>query len=995
MPPNNIGAATASHPSGMRRRGGAGHKTLSTLIVGALSLGMVSFGSLSAQAADTESVSTAVIPALHEWTDTDGTTSLTATSRIVFDAAQGMDHAVAYGDDINLTKQTVSDLARGFAADLAKVNGLKLAIATGTPRTGDIVLTLVDTKGSPEDTASEGYNLTIEDGKVSITANTTAGLYYGTRTVMQSLSVNENHKALANGYGIDKPDAQIRMNHIDVSREYWEPQSVYDNIVQMGWTKQNMLKLHFDDAEAFRLDSPKFPGLGEKGWSYDEAQIRKFVELGKAHNVTIIPGFEFPAHVSAKASYFHIGMDSGPLDVEWGYGPRDTGATLENTCPAQAATYGHLRPDFTLNFMNEKAMRYSKMVLDEFVPWFDSPYVHIGGDEVPPNLANVAISPLPSACPALRTWLEDPNNPLRTSASTVTVADVEAWFINELDDHLNAMGKETIVFNGFENTNQGNHPNQTVRDRVIVQWWTGSGTPSTTRLEPYRTIVGNNGGSYYLVTPRGTYPNPAIYTSASILDSPTQTTPRTMGMSSFVWGDDGGWYQGQYIEQIYYLQRAMIAARSWNKSIPNETLAQFKVRLNAVGPAPSYVGAIDIKPTTHGRPIHDWVGNRQEFPPGTFDAHSGAHRRGLYEKCGLSGMTPLTSGLSRVNDPVKGNVPVMGSGHFNLGAPEIYGAWTLSATLMVPTTAAASVPILDSRNWGAEKLVNGRLVIVPQTSVSFSLPTSREVGITDAGVARSFGVEAPRGVWVQIVFVTDGTTTKLYFDGELQGTINYSVKLPRAMMGLASTVRFHSMQIYAQALTDAQVKEQVTKVPQVACQPLVGKSFDQDLEVTVKPGKLTLEVPRTQTVNFGSVTLTGSDQFSTAALNSAIVNDARGTNEGWTLTGAVTDFTGDENARKILGGNLGWSPWATVDPLNDEGLIHEVPTGPAVNNGAVAPGSAVAPAQNDGLSVPKTLCSGSVGYSTGRFTCGADLRLGIPWSTPADHYVGVLTLTLI
>ena len=994
MSPISVGAAPTSHPSGMRRRGGTGRKTLSALIVGALSLGMVGFGSLSAQAADTVSVKAAVIPALKAWTDTSGTTELTEASRVVFDASQAFDHAVAYADDVNLTKQTLGDLARGFAADLAKVNGLRLAVATGTPRVGDIALALVDTKDSAEDTASEGYNLTIEDGKVSIAANTTAGLYYGTRTVLQSLTVNENHKALANGFGIDKPDVAIRMNHIDVSREYWEPQSIYDNIVQMGWTKQNMLKLHFDDAEAFRLDSPKFPGLGEKGWSYDEAQIRKFVELGKAHNVTIIPGFEFPAHVSAKASYFHIGMDSGPLDVPWGYGTRDTGATADNTCPSQSATYSHLRADFTLNFMNEKAMRYSKMMLDEFVPWFDSPYVHIGGDEVPPNLANVATAALPTACPALRAWLTDPANPLRTSTSNVTVGDVEAWFINELDDHLKGMGRETIVFNGFENTNSGNHPNQTVRDRVIVQWWTGSGATATTRLAPYRNIIGNNGTSYYLVTARQTYPSNTIYTAASPFNSTTQSTSKSIGLSSFVWGDDAGWYQGQFIEQVYYMQRAIIAARSWNTSVPSENLAQFKTRLDAIGTAPGYVGIINVKPTTHGRPIHDWVGNYEDFPPGTFDAHSGNNRRGLYERCGLSGMTPLSSGLTRTNDAVKGNVPVMGSGAFHFGAPEIYGPWTLSATLMVPTAAAASVPILDSRSW-QEKVVNGRLVIVPQSSVSFSLPTSREVGITDAGTARSFGVQAPRGVWIQLVFVSDGSTTKLYFDGELQGSINYSVKLPRAIMNLASTVRFHSMQIYAQALTDAQVKEQVTKVPQVACQPLVGTGLNQDLEVTVNPGELTLEVPSTQTVNLGSVTLTGSDQFVNAAMNSAIVNDARGSNEGWTLTGAVTDFTGDAQGRRILGANLGWSPWTTVDPLNDEGLVHEVPTGPAVNTGAVVAGPVVAPAVNDGLSVPKTLCLGSVGYSTGRFTCGADLKLGIPWSTPADHYVAVLTLTLI
>ena len=167
---------------------------------------------------------------------------------------------------------------------------------------------------------------------------------------------------------------------------------------------------------------------------------------------------------------------------------------------------------------------------------------------------------------------------------------------------------------------------------------------------------------------------------------------------------------------------------------------------------------------------------------------------------------------------------------------------------------------------------------------------------------------------------------------------------------------------------------------------------EDELEISIGGGGLTLAVPSNPTVSFGSVDLTGGDVFTEKWSNWALVGDARGTDEGWTLVGVASDFVGDASGARILAANLGWSPFAQVRPIVDDGLVPDVPF---LTTPTVVAGPVVAPAQDAGLSTPKVLCSGDLGASTGQFDCVAYLKLGIPWSTAADHFTSVLTLTLI
>ncbi|MHB1880185.1 MAG: Ig-like domain-containing protein [Acidimicrobiales bacterium] len=157
------------------------------------------------------------------------------------------------------------------------------------------------------------------------------------------------------------------------------------------------------------------------------------------------------------------------------------------------------------------------------------------------------------------------------------------------------------------------------------------------------------------------------------------------------------------------------------------------------------------------------------------------------------------------------------------------------------------------------------------------------------------------------------------------------------------------------------------------------------------------------------LTLDGQPQSACGQLAPVTVINDGGVDQGWSLTGQVSDFV-DPSAGSsvscnvptsyvnvcIPGGNLGWTPEASVNA--------SLPTSPAqVIPGAVidpasvfAPGTAVSPPH--GLSsAPQMLCQAPAGASLGSFSCGAGIVLPVPASAAAPSlpgYQATLTLTL-
>ncbi|WP_240662474.1 family 20 glycosylhydrolase [Streptomyces sp. WAC 06738] len=412
-------------------------------------------------------------------------------------------------------RQTEQELARQLRAGIEAVTGLRLPVSSGPkePRPGDIHLRLTDDAGL----GAEGYRFDSADA-IRIEAASTHGLFYGTRTLLQTLRADSSHRAVPRARSTDVPTQQVRMVQLDAGRKYWEMDYLENLIRRMGDMKLNTLFLHQSDSEGFRLSSPKFPGLADREHSYTRADIERLKALAARHHVQVMPGIDVPGHATVISEAFGIGFGTEP-----------------DPCTG-AHTHSHLTPDWIIDITDRRAIRKTKEIVAEFSGWFDAPLFSVGADELPGQLEQ---------CPRVQRHLAgDPG--------VSTLGDLLNRYINDLDDVVTAHGKRTAIYNGSEHMEA---PQQRVHSSVVFLTWEGTGS------EP--VIPGHDEiaiGPFY-VTPNNyhnLYPDePWMYARWV-----PNTAPDMLGSGLTNWADYNFWAEDAYFEQKMAAPRALLADRT-------------------------------------------------------------------------------------------------------------------------------------------------------------------------------------------------------------------------------------------------------------------------------------------------------------------------------------------------------------------------------------------------------------------------------------------------
>ncbi|MEV6299994.1 hypothetical protein AB0M02_11390 [Actinoplanes sp. NPDC051861] len=150
-----------------------------------------------------------------------------------------------------------------------------------------------------------------------------------------------------------------------------------------------------------------------------------------------------------------------------------------------------------------------------------------------------------------------------------------------------------------------------------------------------------------------------------------------------------------------------------------------------------------------------------------------------------------------------------------------------------------------------------------------------------------------------------------------------------------------------------------------------------ELTQTVNAGALSMSRGNgTSVVAFRGVTVSTSEQTATGTLPAINVTDLRGGTYGWSLTAAVTDFTG------VPIGSIGkdaltWKPACTAHA----GVTNAVVAAPGTDGSKVDQATLCsAPAETDGTG--------------GSFDASAELALAVPANQFAGKYTATLTITL-
>lgn len=240
-----------------------------------------------------------VIPSLREWHGDDGNFVLTAKSRIVVDPK--------YASVLN-------PMAKIFQNDLAEQYKIKPAILSGTPKAGDIFISL---NGNKEELSTEGYSLSIKD-YVSINAAQYKGAFWGTRTLLQLLERDPKHCFLPKGISRDYPKYEVRGFMLDVGRKYFKIDFLQDFVKLMSYYKISDFQLHLSDNgfvkqfnndwdstySGFRLENERYPQLPTKGEYYTKKEFIDLQILAENYGVNIIPEIDVPAHSLAISKAF-------------------------------------------------------------------------------------------------------------------------------------------------------------------------------------------------------------------------------------------------------------------------------------------------------------------------------------------------------------------------------------------------------------------------------------------------------------------------------------------------------------------------------------------------------------------------------------------------------------------------------------------------------------------------------------------------------------------
>lgn len=345
----------------------------------------------------------------------------------------------------------------GFFADkLRQTSGLSMEVSVKKSRIPiqdniEFAITYDESLGN------EGYKLEVNPGKILVTANKPAGLFYGMQSLLQLLPKEVEGKNLANNIEWKAPSCSIkdvprfgwRGLMLDVSRHFFTKQEVKDFIDELVKYKFNIFHWHLTDDEGWRVEIKGLPKLTEIGaWRaprsgyfgdntpttpnepktyggfYTQDDIREIVKYAQDRFVSILPEVDVPGHsMAAIASYPELSCTTpgpdysvrvGQAIIDWSRGLPPY-ALVDNTlCPA-----------------NEKVYEFLDKVFTEVAGLFPFEYIHIGGDECSKNFWEKSAA------------VKD----LMKKHSLKNMEEVQSYFVKRVGKIVESKGKKFIGWN--------------------------------------------------------------------------------------------------------------------------------------------------------------------------------------------------------------------------------------------------------------------------------------------------------------------------------------------------------------------------------------------------------------------------------------------------------------------------------------------------------------------------------------------------------------------
>ncbi|MDR2516568.1 MAG: beta-N-acetylhexosaminidase [Spirochaetaceae bacterium] len=254
--------------------------------------------------------------------------------------------------------------------------------------------------------APEAYTLEVERAGISLTASGERGIIQGLTSLFERLAGREIPCCRLS----DRPRYGHRGFMLDCSRHFFESAEIERILEEMALVKLNIFHWHLSDDQGWRIESRAFPKLHAGGPRYTQEEIRRIVAFARDRGIEVIPEIDLPGHTTALLSVYP-----------------------ELSCreePVSPVTGGGIFP-IILCAGKERVYEFLFTLLDEIADLFDSPLIHLGGDEAPKTEWEQC-----EHCKAAlkRLGLED-------------FEDLQGHFTARLAEHLAGKGKKVRCWN--------------------------------------------------------------------------------------------------------------------------------------------------------------------------------------------------------------------------------------------------------------------------------------------------------------------------------------------------------------------------------------------------------------------------------------------------------------------------------------------------------------------------------------------------------------------
>lgn len=362
------------------------------------------------------------------------------------------------GADSLMSDDALTEQIQLFDSELAaKVTETSLPIVYGAAEDAgenDILLVL----DSSLDIAREGFKITVDGGRATVSASHADGLFYGCRDLIQQL--------LYAGVVTDKaeaPSVAERAVSLDNGRKYFSVDWIKQLIREMSWAKMNTLVLHFSEEMGLGIESKLYPWLAGRDGSLcvaadiptdntylTQEEIAEIVAYAHKYHIDIIPSFDSPGHMNYVVKKFNEKCASKAFSFTYG------GKTYTAKAGSEIGNYFHYNNKTAIvqgsrnknysrgiDISNEIATAFTKSLIEEYGTLFKDlgcTKFDIGGDEL---LGwGTAVTTSVSKWKQLDHWKNYAIN--RTGNSKSVAYDAFLLYMNDLYDLVTDLGYTSV-----------------------------------------------------------------------------------------------------------------------------------------------------------------------------------------------------------------------------------------------------------------------------------------------------------------------------------------------------------------------------------------------------------------------------------------------------------------------------------------------------------------------------------------------------------------------